>query len=273
MQEQLFYPTPRQDKAARVRASFHAAAGVLSQGHSLLTMLLGSLFCLMSAFAAYLFWGMLGYVLSGIAGLSPWAVGICGLVFVGVLLLFLLLPLFLGRVRLGGLLASGEEPLVKEMFYYFTSGTRYLRALWVGTVYFLCFALPLMLCAGAFVLSFWLYENVFLLEATQGVALLLLLLCDLLCVALCVLCLYFSALYFNVVALLVGNEGMSLGGALCLAFVKGWRHRGSIYRFLLVTLWHILLGVLTLGVLWLLYYAHHTTISYFHLCISLFTEE
>lgn len=237
----------------------------------MLVLIMATLFCLLCVVAVYLFTSLLADVLFTAVGLPEAVVDVLYIVAILLLAWLLLLPVFLGRVRLGGLVAKGEDVLVKEIFYYFTVPARYLRALWMSLVYLFSFALPLGLAAGAFVGAYMLYEHVFWVYLGSVPAILLLILCDLVCAALCVLLLYLTGFYFSAVALLVGNESMGCPEALRYAFCFGSRHRGCIYRFSLRALWHLLLSVLTLGVLWLLYYAQHTTLAYWKLVMTMDT--
>ena len=74
------------------------------------------------------------------------------------------------------------------------------------------------------------------------------------------------------VALAAGNGQISLGGALALAFRRGARYTGAAFRFWLLVLWHLVLSLFTVGVLWLLYYAHHTTVAYFELTMIMMDD-
>ena len=71
--------------------------------------------------------------------------------------------------------------------------------------------------------------------------------------------------FFSAVALAVGRESISPFAAL-LHSARLWRTRlREVFCFWLRVLWHLILSALTLGVLWVVYYAHHTTMSYWEL--------
>ena len=68
---------------------------------------------------------------------------------------------------------------------------------------------------------------------------------------------------FPAVALAVGQEHLGVFAALARA-THLCRLR-DVLAFLLRVLCHLLLSALTFGVLWILYYAHHTTLGYWEL--------
>lgn len=76
---------------------------------------------------------------------------------------------------------------------------------------------------------------------------------------------------FSVPALVLGNEDASFRYAFC--FSMGRVRLSLVLAFWCRVLVRFLLGVLTLGLLWLLYDAHHSTMTYFSLVMKLDTEE
>ncbi len=83
---------------------------------------------------------------------------------------------------------------------------------------------------------------------------------------LCVLSLICPPL-FGAVALYAGKETLTLGGALREAFRTRPRVR-DVLGFWVRVLRHVILSALTLGVLWILYYAHHSAVAYFELTMD-----
>jgi TRAP-type C4-dicarboxylate transport system permease small subunit len=126
-----------------------------------------------------------------------------------------------------------------------------------------------VLAAGAFLGSFLLYSNVFLALMPTAAAAILFVLCDLVCCALLFFFVYLAGTYFAAVALAIGNESLNLLDCTALAFAASRGRMGCIFRFVMRGVWHFLLSVITLGVLWLLYYAHHTSVTYMHLARTL----
>ena len=88
---------------------------------------------------------------------------------------------------------------------------------------------------------------------------------------LCVLSLLVPPL-FGVAALFAGKETLSLGGAITAAFRAQIRVR-DVLAFWAHILRHLLFSVLTLGVLWIVYYSHHSAVAYFEMLIPKEEQE
>ena len=263
------YPTQKQDRSAPVRACARRASEKLLRGGGLLSLTLAAIFCLLACIASYLFFDVLCLVLSGYTALGfGWLCAIAAAA-VALVVLLLILPLFVGRVRLAGLLAMGEEAALGELFYYFKAPARYWRGLLLSLCYLFAFLAPVALGAGAFVGSYLLYDNVFYVNLPDPAAIALLVFFCLLSAAFFLLCIYFSCLQFSLIALMVGGARRTLSMALRRSACIGWRYRRVVWRFFLRSFLRLLLSVCTLFVLWLLYYAHHTTLTYWELVIAL----
>lgn len=72
--------------------------------------------------------------------------------------------------------------------------------------------------------------------------------------------------FFLVPTLALGNEDMPLTRALSLS--RGRIRIGVVLAFWWRLIWRFLLGLVTLGVLWLLYDAHHVPATYFALVMQ-----
>ncbi len=72
--------------------------------------------------------------------------------------------------------------------------------------------------------------------------------------------------FFSAPTLALGNEDMPLGRALTLS--RGRVRIGVVLALWWRLIWRFLLGLLTLGVLWLLYDAHHVPATYFALVMQ-----
>ena len=73
---------------------------------------------------------------------------------------------------------------------------------------------------------------------------------------------------FGVAALFAGKGTLSLSGAIRESFCAGVRVR-DVLAFWAHVLRHLLFSVLTLGVLWLVYDAHHCAVLYFDLTMTM----
>lgn len=270
--EALFEPVCR-DSAMTVREAEQRARRALSSGTGLFTLTMCAVMLLLLFFALYFFSAVLWDMLSILTTLSLATVDMLCICFFLLIATVAILPAVLGRLRLGGLVAAGEQPVAGEMFYYYTSPRRFLRGLWLGVLYLLSLAAPLVLTGGALLGSFLLYEHVWLEHCGEGVAVLLFVLTDLLCAALLFVLVFLAGLYAMATGLAVGNEALSPLGALQTAFDAGHGQLFTIFRFHMRCVWHLLLSVPTLGLLWLFYYAHHTTVGYFYLCRVLCAEK
>lgn len=82
-------------------------------------------------------------------------------------------------------------------------------------------------------------------------------------VLLCLLSLLFPPC-FGAAALFAGKGTLSLGGAIRESFCADVRVR-DVLAFWAHVLRHLLFSVLTLGVLWIVYYAHHSAVAYFEM--------
>ena len=188
---------------------------------------------------------------------------------IGTLLFLMVFPAFLGRLRLAGRMCTGDVPMVREVLYYFSSAARYRRALVLSLVLTVQVLLPVLLCSLAFLGAFELYFQVFFFEFSPLVSALLLIAALLVVLALSVGVLFLTGLFQMTAAIAVGNEELSVFGALRLALRKGSKRLGTLFRFSMRSLWHLLLSLVTFGVLFVLWYAHHYIISYLRLCMAL----
>lgn len=84
---------------------------------------------------------------------------------------------------------------------------------------------------------------------------------------LCILSLLFPPC-FCAAALFAGKETLSFTGAIRTAFCTRGKAR-AVFGYFVRVLWRLLLGALTLGVLWLVYDAHHCAVLYFDLTMTM----
>ena len=183
-------------------------------------------------------------------------------------LFFLVGPLFLGRLRMAGLLFHGRVSLQKEQFYYILSPRRYGRALLVVAIGVLALA-P---AVGTVMLSVTGAQWVYVWLVFRGVASTLALLAyvGLLLATLLplLLVLYLSCVFFAFPVLMVGNEELSLKAGLLCSLRLGWRLRSRIFRWYLYVLKNLALSFFTVGILYLLRYGQEHLLSYVSLIVE-----
>ena len=166
---------------------------------------MATVLCLLCSIALYMLCEMLYAMLAIYTVLTePVVASIIAAVAVLALVL-LVLPLLVGRLRLAGLWTMGEEPMTREIFYFFTAPARYARGMLLSLTYLFSFLLPIGVTVGYFVGTVLFYENVLLLHLTELAAIAILVFLCLLGIALLLLCLFLSVFHFSAVALLVGN--------------------------------------------------------------------
>ncbi len=174
---------------------------------------------------------------------------VCGLV------LFVTLPLLLGLLRLSGRVEEDETPVLAELFYYFSSGRLYRRALSLsfgGFWRMLCVVLAVAATCGATV---YFFPGELLAGFLCGVAVLIEILVWLLLVL----------RGFSVFAVAFYDEvPLREARAMARTLVKGDRFGGL--RFLFACLPRILLGLLTFGVYLLWDVLPRMGVAYFSYC-------
>ena len=268
-----FSQTPVKDTAAAATAGAEASEILKKQGNLSLSIQT-LLFCLLIFFAWITATQLLvipfEYALMQLESVSAMlSLEVAYYSVCGILLFLFVIPVWLGRLRVAGLLCAEKMPMMREMFYFFTSAARYKRALLLSLVLAVQVLLPLLICAGVIFGAFELYFQVFYFEFTATVAALLLICCLLVALAFAVLVLFLTGMYAATAAIAVGNEELSLFAVFCLSLKTGKRNLPAFFRFAMRSLWHMLLSLVTFGVLFVLWYAHHYMISYLRLSMAL----
>lgn len=181
-------------------------------------------------------------------------------------LLFGVLPLWLGRVRMAGLIVEGEDPELRELFYYFTSVRRHWRAVRICLTALLQTALPAALIGLA---AYGMYRLYWLIQAPLHANLLAVIVANFLLfgLGLAALLVLLSGRWLLFLGIAVGNEELSFGRSLRLAFSCG--HVFDVFRFCCRRAWHLLLSLVSIGVLYVLRYAHTLPTSYLRLAKAL----
>lgn len=186
------------------------------------------------------------------------------------LLFFVLcMPAYFGRMRMSGLTLIGEEFTVRELLHYYTSPRLLLRSLRLSLFYLIAIFAPYAVAAGGVVASFFLFENIMLVELDVIMATGIFLAC-------CTVSLFLGALTFLAAGLVilapaiaVGNEALSVRAALRYAFSIGKSHVFVICIYRVRSIVFFLLSLLTVGVLYVLYFAHRIQMTYLCLCMKL----
>ena len=272
MNEPVFFD--RQQPADAVRASMREASDVLKRRGNLALLTTTLLFCLLVTFTWFTVMQLVGllfdYILLSVEAeqISPLLEGLWMLLSA---LLFLVgvMPAWLGRLRMTGLLLSGDHPMAREVLYYYTSPRRMGRAILMGLFIAFEVMLPAVLSLGAFVGALALYNEVLVFYLPDALAVLALICGFLLAIAITVLLLFLSGLYLLSTAIAVGNESMPVCKSFTEEFRFGKKNLLATFLFSIRSLWHLVLSLCTFGVLFVFWYAHHYNLSYLRLSMAL----
>lgn len=272
MNEPLIFNQPHPMQA--VRASMRDASEILKKRGNLALLTTTLLFCLLVTFTWFTVMQLVGllfdYILLSVEAEQAVA-PLEGLWTLLSALLFLafVMPAWLGRLRVAGLLLAGDTPMAREVLYYYTSPRRLGRAILTGLFIALEVMLPAVLALGAFAGALALYNEVWVFYLPDALAVLLLLLGFLLAFAISVLLLFLSGLYSLSTAIAVGNESMPVWNSFTAALRFGKRNLPTVFLFSLRALWHLVLSLCTFGVLYVFWYGHHHILSYLRLSMAL----
>ena len=269
MNEPAFFD--RQSPADTVRTSMREASDLLKRRGNLALLATTLLFCLLVTFTWFTVIQLVGLLLDYIPVEAKQAFNVFEWLWMqlsALLFLVFVMPAWLGRLRVAGLLLSGEQPMAREVLYYYTSLRRMGRAILMGIFAVFEVMLPLVVALGTFTGVIALYNEV-LLYLPDALSILALIVGFLIAVAITVLLLFLSGLYLFSTAIAVGNETMSVWDAFTAALRVGKKNLLSIFFFSLRSLWHLALSLCTLGVLFVFWYAHHYNLSYLRLSMAL----
>ena len=233
------------------------------------------LFCMLNAGAAYCLVEVALYIIGElVSSLTAAVIAEIVLILCG-LLLFLstVMPLWLAKLRMAGLLWLEREPMPQEIFYYFTSFSRYGRAWRIGAVAVLLHAVPVAAVIGLFAGAIHLYGEVLWVYFSAPVAVLLFILLLFMVIVISVGVLFFGGIYIAFAAVAVGNEQLRLRAAFLLAVRAGKRHTKEIFIFSVKSLLWLVLSLLTVGVLFVLWFSHFYNLSYMRLSMALCSGE
>lgn len=272
-----FYIPPRPRAGDPVRRAMVDASGDLKRRGILATLVSSLLFGLILTFAWVTVFQLLAVPVEYAAmTASPaliTALEIGVYVISAILLVALVAPVWLGRLRLAGLVCTGGMPQIKEVLYYYTSFRRLGRAVLIALVLLLQILLPVSLVAGGSVFLLWLYNEVLFFAVSDGLAVVLLLFGFFVLLVLFVGTILLSGVWTLFAALAVGNESIPVFRALALALRVGRKRLGTLVLFSLRSLWHLFLCAVSFGILYLYWYSHHYLLSYLRLSMALCSEK
>lgn len=277
MNDPTYYDLPRPGIGSTVRRAMTAASDDLKRRGALAALVSALLFSLILSVAWLTAFQLLTVLVDYVALTAPAVltavleVGVY--VVTAVLLVTLLLPVWLGRLRMAGLVCTGRVPQVREVLYYYTSHRLLGRAALIGLVLLLQVLLPISLLAGGSVFLLWLYDEILFFAMATGPAILLMVLGFFVLLALFVGAILVSGVWTMFAAVAVGNEKMPVYRALALSLRVGRRHMGALTLFALRSLWHLLLSAVSFGVLYMYWYSHHYLLSYLRLSMALCSEK
>lgn len=262
-------------KPSPVRTAKREANLALSRPRVLPLLISSLLFLMLVAIAAYCFVQFLVF-LTVFFVTDPVAAAVtelCLIVVEVLLLISLVMPVWLGKLRLTGLLSVGEAPPLSSLFYYFTSRERYLRAWRTSALCALLLFLPLLAILGLFLGAVSVYGEVLIFYLSGPEAMLLLYFLLLVALVFSLSILYFSGAYLFFAAVCVGNENMRVRDAFVTSVRAGRKNLCAVFLFSLRSLALLALSLLTVGVLWVLWFSHHFNLSYMRLAMALCPKE
>ena len=178
------------------------------------------------------------------------------------------LPVWLGRLRLSCACFMGEDPHPRETFYYLTSPRRWGRALGILALLAVLLAIPVGLSACLFILCRSMYDAI-LPHMPLFAAAFLYMTAVLFAVALVFVILLLCAPLLPFAAVAVGNDDLRLYRALGLSLRAGKRNFGALAAFIAKSFLRLLLGLLTVGVLQVLWNTRLFLLSYTRLTMAL----
>lgn len=274
MQENM-YPSAEPESSALgarprrelVRDAERKAARRLGDRGALVPLMMAFLLFVLTAVSFGVLYSVLSVVCAQFG--APAAVDTVCLVLICFLFLVFGMPLYLGRMRLSGLTLLGEEPAAREVLHDYTSALLFWRSALLSLVHLLALFAPYAVAAGGVAGSVFLFENLFLPELDTGFAMGLFFLCCVFSLALGALAFLVSGLVFFAAGIAVGNEELPLFEVFRRAAAMGKRQMLTICVFRVRSIVFVLLSLLTVGVLYVLYFAHRIQMTYLCLCMEL----
>lgn len=178
------------------------------------------------------------------------------------------MPAAFGRMRLSGLLLKGERVHAGELLHYYRPQLL-CRSFLLSLIHLAALFLPLAVAVFGVVLSRMLFVAVLLPTMNIGTATLIFLGLAALSLVLGVVLFLISGLFYFTAGFAVGNEQMPLLAAVRASVRTGTRNMRAIAVFRTQNVVYIFLSLLTVGVLYVLYFGHRIQLTYLDLCETL----
>ena len=260
-------------RTVQVRAAFLMARERLGLRGNLLTLILSSLFLLIVAFATYFIADLLAFVLES-ALVAPGALpDLAFFVTLGLLVIFFVLPLAVRAFRLAAAMAKGETPGARDMLCYMDTPVQYFDAVARGILCVVSVAIPVVL-AGVMLLVARLVSTEILASALAAdVAVQRVVAVYGIATLLALLALLLEGIALPVIFELLCGEKLYPFAAILHGWRLGAHHFGKNLLFLWSFVWRLLLGLCTLGVLWLLWFSPLLTVAYAGYCKDVLNEQ
>ena len=148
MQEMNDIPMP-QKRPSALREAVQCASCVLRGGERLTALVITYLFCALALFSLSFAVQAIGFFFLVSTPLGLLLLDAARYTLGTVAFVLLLLPLFAGRARMAGMVASGKEPPLSELFHYFSSWRLWWRGVRIALLYPLALLLPPAFAAPA----------------------------------------------------------------------------------------------------------------------------
>lgn len=251
----------------RVKDAEKESARCLGSRGALVPLLIAFLFFSLTAVGCGALYSVLSVFCARLG--APGAADTACLVLAVLFFLFFAMPAFFGRMRLSGLTLLGEEVSAREVLHYYTSPRLLGRSFVLSLAYLTALFAPYAVAAGGIAGSVSLLENILLPELNVTPATGIFLLCCVLALVLGALTFLASGLLIFAPGIAVGNEELPLTEAFRHAFSVGKKHILTVCVYRVRSIVFVLLSLLTVGVLYVLYFAHRIQLTYLCLCMEL----
>lgn len=263
-----FACTPSGTEGSRetVRRSAKKAANCFGSSKTPAPLVTGLLLLLLLAVGAWLLYE-LAAVLFSAAG-APLACYTVSLVLAVLLFLWFGMPVAFGRMRLSGLLLKGEQVSAGGLLHYYCPQLL-CRSFLLSLIHLATLLAPFAFAVGGIVLSRLFYLSVLLSSLGFGVATLIFLGLVVLSLVLGAVIFLISGLFYFTAGYAVGNEQLPLRAAVRASVRTGARNMRTIAVFRTQNIVYIFLSLLTVGVLYVLYFGHRIQLTYLDLCETL----
>lgn len=259
-------PAPARAGRGAVRRSTKKASACFGSACAPAPLVTGLVLLLLFAMSAWLLYEFAAVLLSA-AGAPVVCYPIVGALAVLAFLWFGM-PVAFGRMRLSGLLLQGERVHSGELLRYYRPQLL-CRSFLLSLIHLAALFLPLAVAVLGVVLSRMLFVAVLLPTMNIGTATLIFLGLAALSLVLGAMLFLISGLFYFTAGFAVGNEQMPLSAAVRASASVGRRNMRAIAVFRTQNVVYIFLSLLTVGVLYVLYFGHRIQLTYLDLCETL----